>query len=64
MNAIELQKRLSEVLKAHSIGKLITELIMRQYYVVAEFTETDALRSARLFADKEILSLKATGKFE
>lgn len=63
MNAVELKKALDEILKSHSIGKLITDLILRQYYVVSEFTETDAIRSARLFADKEILSLKATGRF-
>ena len=63
MNGLKLEKMLREMLSSHAIGNLVAELILRQYYVVSEFTETDALRSARLFADKEILSLKATGKF-
>lgn len=61
MNAVELKKALDEILKSHSIGKLITDLIMRQYYTVTRFTEEDAIRNARLFLEKETLELTATG---
>lgn len=61
MNAIELKKALDEILKSHSVGKLIVDLILRQYYVVAEFTEEDAIRNARLFLEHETLELTATG---
>lgn len=63
MNGLKLEKMLREMLSSHAIGTLVAELILRQYYTVARFTEEDAIRSARLFADKEILSLKATGRF-
>lgn len=61
MNAIELKKALDEILKSHSVGKLIVDLILRQYYTVARFTEEDAIRSARLFLEHETLELTATG---
>lgn len=61
MNAVELKKALDEILKSHSIGKLITDLILRQYYTVTRFTEDDAIRNARLFLERETLELTATG---
>ena len=56
-----LEKRIREMLQSHAIGNLVADIIMRQYYVVANFTEEDAIRNARLFLEKETLELTATG---
>ena len=56
-----LEKRIREMLQSHAVGNLVADIIMRQYYVVAEFTEEDAIRNARLFLEKETLELTATG---
>lgn len=56
-----LEKRIREMLSSHAIGNLAADIIMRQYYVVANFTEEDAIRNARLFLEKETLELTATG---
>lgn len=56
-----LEKRIREMLQSHEIGNLVADIIMRQYYVVARFTEEDAIRNARLFLEKETLELTATG---
>ena len=49
------------MLSSHAIGNLVADIIMRQYYTVARFTEEDAIRNARLFLEKETLELTATG---
>ena len=56
-----LEKKIREMLSSHEIGNLVADIIMRQYYVVANFTEEDAIRNARLFLEKETLELAATG---
>lgn len=56
-----LETKIREMLQSHAVGNLVTDLIMRQYYVVAEFTEEDAIRNARLFLEHETLELTATG---
>lgn len=56
-----LEKKIREMLSSHEIGNLVADIIMRQYYVVARFTEEDAIRNARLFLEKETLELTATG---
>lgn len=56
-----LEKKIREMLSSHEIGNLVADIIMRQYYVVAEFTEDDAIRNARLFLEHETLELTATG---
>lgn len=56
-----LETRIREMLQSHKIGNLVADIIMRQYYVVARFTEEDAIRNARLFLEKETLELTATG---
>ena len=56
-----LEKRIREMLQSHAVGNLVADIIMRQYYVVARFTEEDAIRNARLFLEKETLELTATG---
>lgn len=61
MNGLKLEKMLREMLSSHAIGNLVADIIMRQYYVVARFTEEDAIRNARLFLEKETLELTATG---
>ena len=56
-----LEKKIREMLQSHAIGNLAADIIMRQYYVVARFTEEDAIRNARLFLERETLELTATG---
>ena len=56
-----LETRIREMLSSHAVGNLVADIIMRQYYVVARFTEEDAIRNARLFLEKETLELTATG---
>ena len=56
-----LEQKIREMLSSHEIGNLAADIIMRQYYVVACFTEEDAIRNARLFLEKETLELTATG---
>lgn len=58
---VMLEKRIREMLQSHAVGNLVADIIMRQYYTVARFTEDDAIRNARLFLEKEILELTATG---
>lgn len=56
-----LEKQIREMRASHAVGNLVADIIMRQYYVVARFTEEDAIRNARLFLEKETLELTATG---
>lgn len=49
------------MLSSHAVGNLVADIIMRQYYTVARFTEDDAIRNARLFLERETLELTATG---
>ena len=56
-----LETKIREMLSSHEIGNLAADIIMRQYYTVARFTEDDAIRNARLFLEKETLELTATG---
>ena len=56
-----LETKIREMLSSHAVGNLAADIIMRQYYVVANFTEEDAIRNARLFLERETLELTATG---